>query len=178
MHQYLIKSILGNNCQMSNFSDQFELAISIRDEEIAKFKQENDTSRSEMISLKHEKSVISERLESLGKKYKKCRDTCGKLKAISDIEYEFIVNNSPLKQVTVEQFRRKFLPSEKSLLTLTPSGIRYLREKNRKTVNKFGILGKNVTDRRFTDIGRAQHRKILRGAFNKNKLTFSVAIAT
>ena len=116
--------------------------------------------------------TISERLESLGKKYKKCRDTCGKLKAISDIEYEFIVNNSPLKQVTVEQFRRKFLPSEKSLLTLTPSGIRYFREKNGKTVNKFGILGKNVTDRRFTDIGRAQHRKILRGAFNKNKLTF------
>ena len=117
-------------------------------------------------------------MESLGKKYKKCRDTCGKLKAISDIEYEFIVNNSPLKQVTVEQFRRKFLPSEKSLLTLTPSGIRYFREKNGKTVNKFGILGKNVTDRRFTDIGRAQHRKILRGAFNKNKLTFSVTIAT
>ena len=80
MHQYLIKSILGNNCQMSNCSDQ--LAISIRDEQIAKFKQENDTLQSEIISLKHEKSVISERLESLGKKYKKCRDNCGKLKAI------------------------------------------------------------------------------------------------
>ena len=59
MHQYLIKSILGNNCQMSNSSDQ--LAISIRDEQIAKFKQENDTLQSEIISLKHEKSVISER---------------------------------------------------------------------------------------------------------------------
>ena len=80
MHQYLIKSILGNNCQMSNSSDQ--LAISIRDEQIAKFKQENDTLRSEVISLQYEKSVISERLESLGKKYKKCRDICGKLKAI------------------------------------------------------------------------------------------------
>ena len=70
MHQYLIKSILGNNCQMSNSSDQFELAISIRDEEIAKLKQENDTLRSEIISLKHEKSVISERLESLGRIFK------------------------------------------------------------------------------------------------------------
>lgn len=48
MHQYLIKSILGNNCQMSNSSDQ--LAISIRDEHIAKFKQENDTLQSEIIS--------------------------------------------------------------------------------------------------------------------------------
>ena len=51
MHQYLIKSILGNNCQMSNSSDQIELAISIRDEEIAKLKQENDTLRSEIVNI-------------------------------------------------------------------------------------------------------------------------------
>ena len=56
---------------MSKFSKNSELAISIRDQEIAVLQKENEELCCKLNSLKHENSQISERLQSLGKIFKR-----------------------------------------------------------------------------------------------------------